>query len=120
MRGGKLLHPGGMLLRGPIIENGIAKFDDVLISPEDADSARLSLEVKWPRGGLVLWKSVNMQPAPVPAPRKVKVGTVYLRPRNSTPEKNLKLWCEQIDAAGKLGLDIVCLGEAILSVGTPG
>jgi predicted amidohydrolase len=118
MGGGKLLHPAGMLVRGPIIENGIANFEDVLIAPEGADSARLSLEVKWPRGGLVLWKSVSMQPAPTPKPRKVKVGTVYLRPRNSTPENNLKLWCEQIDAAGKLGLDIVCLGEAITSVGT--
>jgi predicted amidohydrolase len=118
MHGGKLLHPAGMLVHGPTIENGIATFDDVLIAPENADSAHLSLEVKWPRGGLVLWKSVSMQPALPPQPRKVKVGTVYLRPRNSTPEKNLKLWCEQIDAAGKLGLDIVCLGEAILAVGT--
>ena len=119
MHGGKLLHRAGMLARGPIIENGVAKFDDILVAPEDADSARLSLEVKWPRGGLVLWKNVSIQPAPVPEPRKVKVGTVFLRPRNSTLEKNLKLWCEQIDAAGKLGLDIVCLGEAILAVGTP-
>jgi len=119
MRGDKLLHPAGMLVRGPILEGGIAKFDDVLIAPEEADSARLSLEVKWPRGGLVLWKNVSIQPAPAPEPRKVKVGTVYLRPRNSTPQKNLKLWCEQIDAAGKMGLDIVCLGEAILAVGTP-
>ncbi len=119
MGGGKLLHPAGVLVRGPILEDGIAKFDDVLVAPEDADSARLSLEVKWPRGGLVLWKNVSIQPAPVPKPRKVKVGTVYLRPRNSTPQKNLKLWCEQIDAAGKLELDIVCLGEAIMAVGTP-
>jgi len=118
MGGGKLLHPAGMLVRGPIIENGVVKFDDVLVSPDDADSARLSLGLKWPRGGSVLWKNVSMQPAPAPEPRKVKVGTVYLRPRNSTPQKNLKLWCEQIDAAGKLGLDIVCLGEAILAVGT--
>ena len=118
MHGGKSVHPAGMLVRGPIIEHGIAKFDDVLVAPDDVDSARLSLEVKWPRGGLVLWKSVSMQQAPTPQPRKVKVGTVYLRPRNSTPEKNLKLWCEQIDAAGKIGLDIVCLGEAITLVGT--
>jgi len=118
MRGGKLLHPAGMLVRGPILENGVARFDDVLVAPEDADSTRLSLEVKWLRGGLVLWKNVSIQPAPVPEPRKVKVGTVFLRPRNSTPEKNQKLWCEQIDAAGKLGLDIVCLGEAMTSVGT--
>ena len=119
MGGDKLLHPAGMLVRGPILENGVAKFDDVLVAPDDADSARLSLEVKWPRGGLVLWKNVSMQPAPTPEPRKVRVGTVFLRPRNSTLQKNLKLWCEQIDAAGKLGLDIVCLGEAILAVGTP-
>jgi predicted amidohydrolase len=118
LHGGKLLHPAGMLVRGPIIENDVAKFDDVLIAPEEANSARLTLSVKWPHGGKVVWNSVSMQPAPVPKSRKVKVGTVYLRPRNSTLQKNLKLWCEQIDAAGKLGLDIVCLGEAILSVGT--
>lgn len=47
MHGGKLLHPAGMLVRGPILEKGIAKFDDVLIAPQDADSARLSIEVKW-------------------------------------------------------------------------
>ena len=118
MRGGKLLHPAGMLVRGPVVENGLAKFDDVLVAPEDADSARLSLGLKWPRGGSVLWKSVSIQPAPAPEPRKVKVGTAYLRPRNSTLQKNLKLWCEQIDTAGKLGLDIICLGEAILAIGT--
>jgi len=119
MRGEKLLHPAGMLVRGPIIEDGVAKFDDVLVAPEGADSARLTLSVKWLQGGKVIWKSVSMQPTPALKSRKVKVGTVYLRPRNSTLQKNLKLWCEQIDAAGKLGLDIVCLGEAILSVGTP-
>jgi len=116
-RGGKLVHPAGMLVRGPILEDGQARFDDVLVVPEDADGARLSLEVKWPRGGSVLWKSVSVRPAPSPGPRKVKVGTVFLRPRNSTPQNNLKLWSEQIDAAGKLGLDIVCLGETITIVG---
>ena len=48
----------------------------------------------------------------------VKIGTVYLRPKESTPQRNLKLFCGQIDAAGKLGLDIVCLPEAITVVGT--
>ncbi len=66
----------------------------------------------------MLWKNVSMRLTSNPAPRKVKVGTVYLRPKNSTPKNNLKLFCEQIDAAGKLGLDIVCLGEVITLVGT--
>ncbi|MCK4292027.1 MAG: carbon-nitrogen hydrolase family protein [Planctomycetes bacterium] len=118
MRGGKLLHPAGMLARGPTIEGDLGRFDDVFVAPDGADGARLSLEVKWPRGGSVVWKHVSMRPAAKPLPRKVKVGTVYLRPRNSTPQKNLELWCGQIDAAGKLGLDIVCLGETIKAVGT--
>ena len=117
-QGGKSVHPAGTLVRGPVVDGNLARFDDVLVAPEGADGARLSLEVKWLRGGSVLWKEVSVREAPAPGPRKVKVGTVYLRPKNSTPQKNLKLWCDQIDAAGKLGLDIVCLGETITAVGT--
>lgn len=115
---GKLLHPAGVLVRGPVVKGKMARFEDVLVAPEDADIAKLALEVKWLQRGSVIWKEVSMSEAPMPKPRKVKVGTVYLRPRNSTAERNLKLWCEQVDEAGKLGLDIVCLGEAIRAVGT--
>jgi len=118
LRAGNALHPAGMLVKGPAVEGNTGEFADVLIALDEADAARISLEVKWPRGGSVVWKSVSMQPAAKPDVRKVKVGTIYLRPRNSTPEKNMALWCEQIDAAGKLGLDIVCLGETIKAIGT--
>jgi predicted amidohydrolase len=117
-RGGKPLHPAGMLVRGPLVEAGKATFRDVLVAPPEADAATLTLEVKWPEGGSVLFSRASMRPAETPAPRKVKVGTVYLRPSNSTPEKNMDLWCAKVDEAGKLGLDILCLGEAILMVGT--
>jgi len=116
--GKKLVHPAGMLVRGPTLDGELARFDDVLVAPAEANGARLSLEVKWPKGGSVLFKRVSVRPTRVPAARKVRIGTVYLRPKDSTPENNLKLWCEQIDAAGKLGLDVVCLGEAITMVGT--
>jgi len=115
---GKLIHPAGMLVRGPVVDNGIAKFADVLVAPEGANGARLALEAKWIQRGSVLWIKASIRATSVPAPRKVKVGTVYLRPSRSTPAGNLKLLCEQIDIAGELGLDIVCLGEAITSVGT--
>ncbi|MBN1510337.1 MAG: carbon-nitrogen hydrolase family protein [Sedimentisphaerales bacterium] len=118
LKGSKALTPHGMLVRGPRINGGRAVFSDVLVAPKDADGAVLSLEVKWPGEGEVLWKQVSVRPTTAPRPRKVKIGTVYLRPRNSTPQKNLELWCAQIDAAGKLGLDIVCLGEAVTRVGT--
>jgi len=115
---GNLIHPAGMLARGPVINGDLGQFKDVLVAPKEADGAQLSLEVKWPGSGSVLWKRVSLRPAPDRPCRKVKVGTVYLRPRNSTPKNNLKIFCEQIDLAGKLGLDIVCLGEAITLVGT--
>lgn len=118
LRAGRPLHPAGILLKSPAIKGNAGTFADVLIAPDSADAARISLEVKWPRGGSVIFKQVNMRPTAKPAPRKVKVGTVYLRPRNSTPEKNMALWCDQIDAAGNLGLDIVCLGETIMAIGT--
>jgi len=118
---GQLIHPAGWLVRGPIVDgvDGVdGKFHDVLVAPAEADGATLSLEVKWPQGGSVLWKRVSMRPTDPPKPRKVKVGTVHFRPKDSTPERNLELYCEKIDAAGKLGLDIVCLPEAITMVGT--
>lgn len=115
---GDLVHPAGMLVRGPVLAGNTARFEDVLIIPNKANGARLSLEVKWPQGGSVLWKKASMRLTSAPSPRKVKVGTVYLRPSRSTPDNNLKLFCEQIDAAGQLGLDIICLGEAITMVGT--
>jgi len=118
LKGGQPVHPAGSLVRGPAMKGGEGLFEDVLVAPPEADAAQIVLEFRWPQGGTVLWKSVSMKPSAPPPARKVKIGTVYLKPETSTPEKNLQLWCDQIDAAGKLGLDIVCLSEAILMVGT--
>jgi len=118
---GKAVHPAGMYVRGPRAEGKDPTqlvFRDVLVAPPEADGARLSLEVKWPGAGSVVWQRASVRPTAPPPPRKVKIGTVYLRPSNSTPQRNLKAFCEQIDAAGRLGLDIVCLPEAITLVGT--
>jgi predicted amidohydrolase len=114
------LHPAGMLVHGGAAGRHPSDFriQDILIAPEEANGAMISLEVKWPQGGTIIWKYVSMKKTETPKPRKVKIGTVFLRPRNSTPAKNLKLFCEQVDQAGKLGLDIICLGEVIRLVGT--
>lgn len=117
-REGKLLHPAGMLVQGPEVLAATACFADVLVAPVEADGALLSLELKWPQGGSVAWLEVSVRQAAQPLPRKVKVGTVFLRPQNSTPERNIELFAAEIDAAGELGLDIVCLPEALGLVGT--
>jgi len=118
LQGSQAVHPAGMLVRGPSVADHHATFSDVLIAPDNADGARITLQVRWPRGGAAVWHSVSVQPTQPPPSRKIKVGTVYLRPTDSTPAENLELWCGQIAAAGEMGLDIVCLGEAILMVGT--
>ena len=117
-KGKEPVHPAGMCVRGPKVDGAAAKFEDVLMAPAEADGATLSLEVKWPQGGTVVWKRASVRPAAAPAPRKVKVGTVYLRPKDSTPEKNLELWAAKVAEAGKLGLDIVCLSESMTLIGT--
>jgi predicted amidohydrolase len=114
----KALHPAGMYVRGTAAPDGTMQFQDVLVAPPEANRAKVTLECKWLGDGTVCWTQASLQPTTQLPARKVKIGTVYLRPRNSTPEKNLALFCHQIDAAGKLQLDIVCLPEAITLVGT--
>ena len=122
LKDGEPIHPAGMYVRGPTTEavSGprTLKFHDVLVAPKEANGAVLKLECKWLGGGRVWWQQVSMRPTEPEPPRKVRIGTVYLRPRNSTPEKNLELFCQQIDEAGRLKLDIVCLSEGITLVGT--
>lgn len=115
---GKPLDEGGTLVRGRTAVGEDLEFDDVLTAPKEADGARLSLELKWPQGGSVRWQHASVHETSPPPPRKVKIGTVYLKPGNSSPDRNLQLFCEQIDAAGRLGLDIICLPEAITLIGT--
>jgi predicted amidohydrolase len=115
---GAPIHYAGMLIRGPIIDGDNARFDDVIVAPDEANGVVISLDVKWLDGGSVVWKNASINETDPILPRKVKIGTVFFRPSNSTPENNLRLWCEKIDEAGKLGLDIVCLGEAITMIGT--
>ncbi|MFO8014536.1 MAG: carbon-nitrogen hydrolase family protein [Phycisphaerae bacterium] len=125
LKDGRRLHPAGWLVRGPDrvrlqVADAIVRvrFRDVFVAPEDADAARLALEVKWPGRGNVVWKRASLVPADPPKPRKVTIGTVFFRPRNTTVKENLDLWCAKIDEAGRRKCDIVCLGEAILKVGT--
>jgi len=134
-KAGRVLHPAGRLVREKGVRNlfsktegekkvpgavsqGDLRFHDVFVVPRGADGARLSLEVKWPHGGSVLWRKASIRPTSTPTPRTARIGSVFLRPKNSTPAENLRLWCKKIDEAGTLQLDAVCLGEAIRVVGT--
>jgi predicted amidohydrolase len=118
LSGNQLIHPAGMLVRGPTVAGGKLVFRDTLVAPENADGAEVSIEARWLGGGSVCFNRASMQATAPPKPRMVRIGTVYLRPRGSTPEKNVDLFCQQIDDAGAQKLDIVCLPECITVIGT--
>jgi predicted amidohydrolase len=89
-------------------------------APEDATGVRLELLFGWSPGGTVWWDDVMLAEREAPAPRLVKIATVYHRPsRNASAEENVDEFCEWIDRAAEAKPDIICLPEAITMIGTP-
>ncbi|MDA1193285.1 MAG: hypothetical protein O3A46_16540, partial [Candidatus Poribacteria bacterium] len=117
MKADQSLHPAGSFVNATVADGSI-RFNDTHIAPEGCVRGSLALETKWLRGGTLVWQRVAVSETETPKPRIARIGTLYLRPRNSTPERNLELFCEQIDAAGALNLDILCLPEAMTQIGT--
>ncbi len=48
-----------------------AQFSDVLVAPEGVNAARITLEVKGPGKGSVLWEKVSMQETAAPGPAAI-------------------------------------------------
>ncbi|NWG12851.1 MAG: carbon-nitrogen hydrolase family protein [Acidobacteria bacterium] len=93
--------------------------EQVLTAPRPARSLRLELALQWTATGTVWWDDVAVEEVRHPAPRKIKVATAYSMPAGrSTPEKNRRFYAEKIIEAGRLGVDLLCLGEGITVVST--
>lgn len=118
LKGEKPDHPAGILVEGPVHRDGAWEFGDVLVAPDDVDGARITLEVRWPRGGTLICHEIALTPATVPDTRTARIGTVYLRPADTTPDQNVELYCEQVDVAGRDNVDILCLPEMLTFIGT--
>ncbi len=93
--------------------------DQVLTAPRAARGLSIELVLQWTPGGTVWWDDVSVEEAPAPGPRRVRVATVYDEPLyGSTPDQNRKFYADKIADAGKLGVDLLCLGEGITLVST--
>jgi predicted amidohydrolase len=72
--------------------------------------------------GEVEWQSISLEPSAAPAPRKVRVAAVWLRPRDSrSGADSVQRFAEYIDqiAPGQRP-DVIVLGEMINRVGVAG
>jgi predicted amidohydrolase len=100
-------------------EGGWRRFEGLSPAPEKAVAVKVQLVFSWSATGTVWWDDITLEKAPVPKPRPVTLGAVYLRPQNSTTERNVAEYCRMLDEAGKAGCDIVCLPESLTTVGVP-
>ncbi|MCX8037681.1 MAG: carbon-nitrogen hydrolase family protein [Candidatus Sumerlaeia bacterium] len=95
-----------------------ARIEGLCTAPEKAAKAHLELAYRWDADGEVLWDAVDFQESPRPV-RKVRLATVYCRPRNSpSPEASVEKFAEMIRKAAEQKPDFICLGEGITVVGT--
>ena len=102
--GGQPLHPAGLMVRGPSAAGAGLRFPDVLVAPKEADGARLSLEVKWPQGGLGALAAGRLAAAAAAAAAKGEDRHgLPPAPATARRERNLELFCQQIDAGRPAG-----------------
>ncbi len=87
--------------------------------PAGVSRARLELHLRWTEDGEVRWKGVDFRESSPPPPRRVKLATVYHRPRGTaSPKESRERFSWFVEQAAARGADIVCLPEGITVVGS--
>jgi predicted amidohydrolase len=100
-------------------EKGWYHIAELKNAPFNAAALRLNLILQWEESGTVWWDDVHVEEAPAQSLRMVKVAAASNWPGHpSTTEKNLQFYADKISEAGKLGADLLCLGEGITMVST--
>jgi predicted amidohydrolase len=87
--------------------------------PEKAAGANVQLYLANAPNARVLWKDVTLEPANAPAPRKVRIAAVNLRPRSTgSREASVAAFVRAVDKAITSPVDLIVLPEGITVVGT--
>lgn len=109
-------YPVAALSAGP---DGWTPVAGVYRAPAGASRARLELHLRWTADGEVRWKDVDFrESAPAPA-RRVKLATVFHRPRGTASSRESReRFVSLVEQAAARGADVVCLPEGITIVGT--
>jgi predicted amidohydrolase len=87
-------------------------------APAKATQAVVELHLQWEPNARVEWSQVSFNEAAAPAPRKVRLASVYFRPNGSkTARENLEKCVPIVEEAARGKADLVVLGEHIQSQG---
>jgi predicted amidohydrolase len=88
-------------------------------APEGAVQANVQLLLAAAPDGDVKWRGVSFTETAAPAPRRVQVASVNLRPdRTASAAESVERFAALIDAAVPPGTDVILLPEGITVVGT--
>jgi predicted amidohydrolase len=97
------------------------EFDGMVEAPPKSRAVDVELVLQWTLGE-VTWEALSLTRAPAPAPRKVKIAAVWLRPRGQkTGAGAVQQFAEYADrVATEHHPDVIVLGEMINHVGVSG
>ncbi|HEX9187214.1 MAG TPA: carbon-nitrogen hydrolase family protein, partial [Vicinamibacteria bacterium] len=88
-------------------------------APDGAARARLELHLRWTKDGAVRFRDVAFRESAPPAPRRVKLATVFHRPRGTaSARESRERFAPLVAQAAARGASVVCLPEGITIVGT--
>jgi len=95
------------------------RFASTLRAPESARQAKVELYLQWAPKARVEWSDVTLTEIPAPAPRKVRLATIHLQPKQGkNPEDKPPQFAPLITEAAKQKADLVVLPETLTYYGT--
>lgn len=88
--------------------------------PVEAAMAKVELHFRWgPANSKVEWRNVVLKPVATPQPRKVKLASIHLQPREGkTPKEKREQFSPLISQAAGEGADLIVLPETLTFYGT--
>jgi predicted amidohydrolase len=93
--------------------------ESILHAPAAARQARIELYLQWAGNARAEWSDVSLTTVPAPAPRKARLATIHLQPREGTnPSDKPPQYAALIAEAAKKKADLVVLGETLTYYGT--
>lgn len=88
-------------------------------APPDAAAATVQLYLANSSSGTVWWDDLTLEEIPAPAPRKIQVAAVNLRPSSTgAPEISVERFLDTVEREVPQGVDVILLPEGITVIGT--
>lgn len=102
-------------------EHGWTTVSTVYHVPAAATQALVELSYQWAPGGRVEWSEVSLEETATPAPRRVRLATVHLKPeKGSTNQEKCEQFATPIAEAARQQADLVVLPETLTYFGRGG